>query len=260
MINRVKTILIAVVLCCCIDNLSAQDNQAKSKERDVKVSGNYYYGDGSSNNEVEAKNMAIEELKMMISESVRVTNPDIATINFSGFDNSIGTLSIDLDGYVRVIAFVLKKDVILENQGAKILTVMRISADVTEEKSNVAEQEISAETIPIASNTNPVAEEPVAIAEEPKQTNNAIINEITKLVESKDVGVLLNKYKNLGKLGYGRLSTISDPEKCYFVVLRSGKLIDVLNQGTATSREGLMSGAVTDYTKCYDTIYWVYIY
>lgn len=295
MINKLLVALIAVLFFGA-DTLSAQDSTGKVSEKDIKVTGNYYYGDGSSDDEQEAQEIAIEELKMMISESIRMENPDIDYINFSGFDNSIGTVSINLDNYVRVIAFVLKKEVSVKSSGLKTLMVIRLSPDgpaIEDSASQVATTDVKqeVETKPAVVEESkvevaPVIEPeptpvPVAVVEpeptpapEPTptpvvtttptttvtQTNNAIINEILKLTESKDVGVLLDKYKDAGKLVYGRLSTITNPEKCYFVVLRSGKLVDVLDQGTSTTRKGLISNGLVNYSKSYDIIYWVYIY
>ncbi|MFI3282151.1 MAG: hypothetical protein SNG10_01310 [Rikenellaceae bacterium] len=296
--NRV-IITLALLLCCCVYNLSAQDN-SKSLEREVKISGNYYYGDGSSSDESEALQMAIEELKIMISEDLRLENPEVSTVSFNGFDDSIGTISIDLDSYVRVISFSLRSDISYEIQGGKSMIVSRVSSnsDVAESSEPAAPTPTPAPAPVVAAVVTAPVVEPVVETpkiEEPKieeprveeprveepqvqevkantetivaettttetKTDNAIINEILKLTESKDVGVLLDKYKNLGKLGYGRLSTITNPESCYFVVLRSGKLVDVLDLGSTSTRMGLISGTFVNYSKSYDMIYWIYMY
>ncbi|MFI3292098.1 MAG: hypothetical protein SNG27_01645 [Rikenellaceae bacterium] len=298
MVKRIITTLV-VLLCCCVNTISAQNSSAKSMERDIKVSGNYYYGDGNSADPDEARSMAIEELKIMITESVRMDNPDVTTVNFSGFDNSLGIVSIDLEGYTRVIAFILKSEISVEDKGLKSLMVIRLSPDgpeilngqeeevevveepkvieimgskpkttetkVEEPKVETPQQITSTTTTSTtggyySSSSSPSSSKASSSSSPSSYTSNNIINEILKLTESKDVGALLNRYKENGNLVYGRLSTISDPTVCYFVILRSGKLIDVLDRGTGTSRKGLKSGSLVDYSKSYDIIYWVYIY
>ncbi|MFI3262357.1 MAG: hypothetical protein R3Y26_05565 [Rikenellaceae bacterium] len=235
----------------------AQSLSQKAQERDVKISGNYYYGDGISDTENNAIKLALDDLKIMISEDMKEQNRDVSVIDFKGFEQDIGTIVMPVQNRVRVIAFVLKKEIKVESSGIKRLMVVRIMPGgvVTDTNSNLSSPptQVKPSTQPKPSTNRPVVSQPVA------NTSSPIISELIKLTSSKEVGVLLNDNKSKGNLVYGKLNTIEDASKCYFVILRAGKLIDVLNLGSGTVRTGLISGNNIDYTHVSDIIYWVNI-
>lgn len=320
--KRIITFLI-ILLSGASNLLHAQDSGSKTLERNIKVSGNYFYGDGVSSSASEAEELAMSELKIMISEYVREENPDVPSIDFSGFEDNIGTVSIALDvDYVRVIAFVLKSEISLQQKDLKTMMVIRIAPDgpvvvstdaaaeevvtptpvvtpvvtsvavdttaelearareeeakakaeaaASEEATRLAAEAAATAAAAEAAAAEAAAAKAEAAAEAAAQTTvvtpvttssgEPIIDEILALTNSKDVGVLLNTYKDQGKLVYGRLATISDPSQCYFVILKSGKLVDVLAPGSSVVRTGLISNSSVDYLNVKDTLYWVYIF
>lgn len=103
--------------------------ESRKQERDIKISGNYYYGDGMDVTESEACKMAYNEMKMMISEELMEENPEITSVDFKGFEDNIGTITIPLEGRIRVIAFLLKKEMQINSLENKKLMVIRVSPD-----------------------------------------------------------------------------------------------------------------------------------
>ncbi len=301
--NRFLTIILMLVTCFA-NSLLAQD----ITEREIKITGKYYYGDANSNDVGEAKQMAVEELKIMISELVRVENGDVTTVNFDNFDNEVETITLVQEGYVRVVAYVLKESVSINEISTTSIAVSYSAASKPEVQHVVASEPIVepvvkpitepvAEVAPIE--TAPVErtpiEEPVVVAVEPEvpaqpqvaapvvavapiepepevaqvpatqpqtvvTSSNSIINKMLTLTSSSEVGELLNENKENGKLLYGRLSTMTNADQCYFVILSDGKLVDVLDQGSSVMRNGLKSGTTVNYKSVNNIIYWIYIY
>lgn len=233
----------------------AQVSTEKAQERDVKISGNYYYGDGISDKEKDAKLLALDELKLMISEDLKVNNQNISSIGFDGFEQNIGTIVMPIQNRFRVIAFILKNEIKVESNGPKKLMVIRIMPDGTVTNENTMEES----TKQTQSNTNNTTATKTTTTQSISNINSPIISQLIKLTDSKDVGVLLNENKLNGNLIYGRLNTIDDIKNCYFVIIKSGKLVDVLDQGETSIRNGLITGDNVDYTLVQDIIYWVYI-
>lgn len=246
---NIRILLILISLLVGYDSY-AQGTTQKTQERDVKISGNYYYGDGISESEKDATQLALDDLKLMISEDLKEKNQDVSSVDFKGFEQSIGTIAIPVQNRIRVIAFILKKEIKVEANGTKRLMVIRIMPDGTVADVN-SQVEPPKQVKPASNNT--VVPQPAT------NINSPIISQLTKLTESKDVGVLLNDNKSKGNLMYGRLNTMGDATKCYFVILSAGKLVDVLDQGSGTTRKGLVSGSNEDYSQVKDIIYWVYI-
>ena len=118
-----KRITLLTLICAAlsVQTASAQGS-AKEMEREVKISGNYYYGDGTAKTEEAALELAAEELKLMIAEDV-MQQEDGVDIDFQGFEENIGTLVIPLQGRVRAITFVQKKEVRLDRATGKKLMV-----------------------------------------------------------------------------------------------------------------------------------------
>lgn len=282
---------IIVLLICLVStvNLNAQNSDPKKLEREIKISGNFYYGDGSDKSEEDAKKLALEELKLMISEDVRESNSDVTTIDFQGFETNIGTITIPMEGRVRVIAFLQKKEVKVNPAGEKRLMVIRLSPDgpalvgnensVKEETRPKAEVKKTETATPKSEVTQPTATpETTNKPESPEQNRptapktvkanqpaisqiptNQTIDNLLKLSSSKEVGDYLNENKGKGVLMFGRLSNLQNPEKCYFVIIKDGRLLDVLDKSSSAVRKGLMSGKQIDYKDVSDTIYWIYI-
>lgn len=272
--------------------LLAQQQGDRKFEREIKISGNYYYGDGLAPTEDEAATLAIEELKMMITESVLESNSSITEVNFQGFEDNIGTITIPLEGRYRVISFLLKKEVQFNPSGEKRLMVVRLLPDgpAIEAISGVdmgydANINSAQPTAEVAEPEKPEADitpafvstvEPITPVDEPAQkvdeqeavsdkpaialsNSNDIINGLLQINSSKEVGDYLNNNKNKGSLVYGQLKTLQDPSLCYFVILKDGKLVDVLDKTPLSSKKGLISGNSVDYRTITDTIYWIYL-
>lgn len=273
----------------------AQQNESRTMEREIKISGNYYYGDGAATTEDEAARLAVEELKMMISENAMEQDNNISMVDFKGFDENIGSITIPLEGRVRVIAFLLKKEVDLKVNGNRQLMVVRLSPDgpslVATSNDSVATENIASENelssgIDTASEANQKTDLPVEVSilkssvepiksgsiEEEKVENqetntncltisdiHPTVAQLIQLTESKEVGAYLNNHKSKGNLVYGRLTTLQNPELCYFVIIKDGKLTDVLDKTSDAIKIGLISGNSVDYRTVSDTIYWLYL-
>ncbi len=246
---NIRILLILISLLVGYDSY-AQGTTQKTQERDVKISGNYYYGDGISESEKDATQLALDDLKLMISEDLKEKNQEVSDVDFNGFEQSIGTITIPVQNRIRIIAFILKKEIKVEANGTKRLMVIRIMPDGTVADAN--SQTEQPKQVKTTTNTT-------ATLRSATNVNSPIISQLTRLTESIDVGVMLNDNKSKGNLMYGRLSTMGDATKCYFVILKDKKLVDVLDQGSGTTRKGLISGSNVDYSQVKDVIYWVYI-
>ncbi len=236
--KQIRYILLFLTVACPYAHLSAQfDDFNKHLEKSIKTSGEYYYGDGSDRDEANAQAIAVEELKLMIDEKMKAENPGMEKVLFnSSLEKSIGYVKFSSLGRFRLVAYVAKKSLVIEKNG----TTMTVGA-----KGNP---------------TPPVSTTPSTPVDNPQHAEE-IIKELISIKNSTDAEQYLNTRKNEGKLMVGRMSTLQTAQNCYFIIIRDGAVVDVLDKGISAVRKGLLTDGQTDYTTVPEKeIYWILIF
>ena len=233
--KQIRHILFFLTVVCPYAHLSAQfDDFNKQMEKSIKTSGDYYYGDGSDRDEANAQAIAIEELKLMIDEKMKTENPGTEKVLFiSSLEESIGYLKFTSMGRFRLVAYIIGKNLVIEKNGA---------------------------TMTVGAKGSPTpAITPTTVTK--SQYAEEIIKELVLIKNSADAEQYLNTRKNEGKLMVGRKNTLQVAENCYFIVIRNGAVVDVLDKGSAAVRKGLVTDGQTDYTTVPEKeIYWILIF
>ncbi len=355
--------------------------QGKAQEKDIKVSGNYYYGEAISSSFEEAYEIAVKDLKLMISEKTMQERTTVSEVDFKGFENDIATVSIELEGRVKVIAFINKKEVVFDPISEKKVFIIRKSSvgpeviaekiqekpqaavfeigksgvtpmsEAHEEKPqpkvidltpntlpkqkeqstkqiiNVENNNASSHDFEIVDNTpkyevekidtpqiqndnidvqayNPeYSAEPRSKSEQQTESHSTseyqanapstsiyqadvsstnensavnftvnkpqninvdsnvhpIIRELLNVSSYEEARKILNTNKYSGKLMFGQIATLTKSSECYFLLIKSGKVTDILDKASGSERKGLMSGETLDYRMVTETVIWIYI-
>ncbi len=126
-----KQIFIILLLAVSISNVSVfgQANPNKAKEREVKVSGKYYYGEGLDTDITVSQKNAFDDLKLMILEAAMANNADLSNADFKGFESDIETVTFELEGRVKVLMYLAKSSVKFESTGNSNVFVIRNTDD-----------------------------------------------------------------------------------------------------------------------------------
>ena len=233
--KQIRHILIFLTVAFPFTHLSAQfDDFNKQMEKNIKTSGDYYYGDGSDRDEANAQAIAIEELKLMIDEKMKTENPGTEKVLFnSSLEESIGYLKFTSMGRFRLVAYIIGKNLVIEKNGATM-------------------------TVGAKGSPTPAITPPTVIK---SQYAEGIIKELVLIKNSADAEQYLNIRKNEGKLMIGRMGTLQIAENCYFIIIRNGAVVDVLDKGNSAVRKGLISDSQTDFTSVEEKeIYWILIF
>ncbi|MFI3303327.1 MAG: hypothetical protein SNF68_01030 [Rikenellaceae bacterium] len=269
----------------------------KAHEREVKTSGKYYYGEGIDSDLSVARACALDDLKFMILERAMDSNEKLSKVDFKGFENDIETIIFELEGgRSKVLAYLTKENVefepskgeqkvfVIRNldngveiipQGGDVVADVPSSAPAVQAPQQVATVATPAPTpTPVAPATRPQtqATPPSQVERSPNATTatryaaapspgvtNPIIGQLMKSSQYEQARQILNTYKSSGKLMYGQLATISNPQNCYFLILRNREIIDILDKGPGNDRVSLKSGAMVNFRMSTDIVLWVNI-
>ncbi len=275
----------------------AQEKSGKEIEREIKLSGKYYYGEGLDSNLKSAQKNAFDDLKLMILEDLMENNEKLSTVDFNSFEDDIETVKFDLEGRVKVLMYLAKSDIGIENVSEQKVFVIRNTDEGVEvvqhdteptqpqptQPSERADQSNSQTTIisgkpqsmgdgstpttPLASTTppsqdgrNPNSASPLANSGQGASgSGDPIIDQLLGIRMYEEARQVLNNNKVKGKLMYGQIATMSTPSNCYFLVLRNREIIDILSKGDSPERKSLRTGSVVDYRAIQGTILWVNI-
>lgn len=238
-----------------------QETLPREQEREIKMSGKYYFGEGTSFDEAEAKKIALNQLTQAVVVSLvqQSIKSEIPKEQLQTLEMQAKTAQLALTGRIRILAWISKESIQITSNGAIVF----------QPETNPETDKIVPDAIPPKEETakvEPPKEEQTKIEppkEEPAKVEPANIEETSsKLVDthpfiqdlvksgtntySKFTGKVNDWRKKQGiEVVHGRKSSFSFPDKCYIAVFDTSKtktLIALLDAGNYQSRTDLLTG------------------
>lgn len=226
-----------------------QDNETvmRALEREVKISGNYIYGETTANTKEEAVKFAKIALLSRINEEIQhhIEWQFAKTIQAKDVEYYIETINL-MRGYkFRVIAYIKK-----ENLTAIFHDDKTPDVELYDKNDIPQELEIS---LPLVVEKAPepqqTVEEVILQPQENVMSNNTItldqnlLEQIVTASSLNEILTILASNKRKGKAVYGTMDKLMQPEKAYLIVYKkTGEIIAILDKELNNVRQDFISG------------------
>ena len=263
-----KHLIILFLVLLPFGTLSAQQSDEATKralEREIKVSGNYLYGEAVGSTKEEAVTMAKSALLSEINKEA-VNHPEWSfaqTIQANGVEYNTDMIDLMRGSKFRVIAYIKKDNiqVVFDNKTPEIkIENKKDTQEKTQTPINQA-QKTQAEILQatpapasVEETEQPKVEEPTASVPEEtlyvpvidNHTNTSDLLEQIKATKSMpEIQKILDKNKRMGKVVSGTIDKLTTPEKAYLIVYnKTGEIVAILDKGNSDSRKDLLSGEI----------------
>ena len=221
----------------------ADESAARAKEREIKTSGEYLYGESVASTKAEAIKLAKSILASEINKEI-LTRKDwqyAKEISAKDVEYSVESIDLERGSKMRAIAFVRKDGIeaIFDKGKAPKVSL----EDKKVEKSTPEPPLQKSDTVEEA---NQMIDE--VMPETPKQfqipsTNIPILDEILACKTVREAGDVFENYKKKGKLAYGRTGTnLSSDNSWLMIYNQAGEIIAFLDKGQGVTRKNLLTG------------------
>jgi len=203
---------------------------SREREREIKTSGKYYFGECTTFDEAEAKDCALKELTQVVIVSM-LQQALSENALLKSLEMQANTARLSMTGRVRVLAWIAKDSVYVDDALTKVELQQLPKTTPSTTPSTPSTPPTQTQT------TSPTIE---------NSSQSIIANPIVQnLAEGKTIDQFrrnAENWKRQGKLIYGaRKTSFLSPEKCHIAVFSSGTLIALLGEGN-NSRVDLLSG------------------
>ena len=196
----------------------AQETMSREQEREIKISGKYYFGECSAFDEVDAKECALRELTQavlvtVLQESIKSEKPAELQKNMEMRAN---TARLPQTGKIKILAWIAKDSIyVTKTEPQQTVTPVPEPAKPEQANGNSSRSDIA----------------------DPVVKDLADAGDYTQFVRKAD------SWKRQGKLIYGsRKTSFIRPDNCHIAVFSSSRtLIALLGEGN-TSRKDLLTG------------------
>ena len=248
------------MLCICltVGNLSAQQPDESAKralEREIKVSGNYLYGEAVGNTKDEAVNMAKNALVSEINKEA-LNHPEwqfAKSIQANDVEYETDMIDLMRGNKFRVVAYIKKDNLTAVFQDNKTPEVkLADKKEIKQEKQQpiatlatsapVNSVEETATVVPKTSKSQPSVK-----ATETANNYGDLLEQIVSAGSLREIQTILVANKKKGKASYGTMDKLTAPEKAYLVVYKkTGEIIAILDKGSSVNRKDLLSNKVLE--------------
>jgi hypothetical protein len=256
--NRIQKIVTLLAIMFFAGILSAQqadEIEKRALEREIKVSGNYLYGEAVGNTKEEAVKMAKSVLMSEINKET-LNHPEWQFAkSIQAKDVEYNTDMIDLmrGNKFRVIAYIKKNDiqVVFDNKTPEIkIEDKKVQQGKTQANAQsakvqpVAEQKVT--PAPIVEKMQPKTDETKTPVHTVDNSNvGGLLGQILNTPSMRDIQKTLIENKKIGKVAYGAMDKLTAPEKAYIIVYKkTGEVVAILDKGNVSNRKDLLSGKI----------------
>ena len=202
-----------------------QEFLPREREREIRTSGKYFYGECSAFNEADAIECAIKDLtqKVIIFMVQQSISSDAAKMQ-TAMEMKAKTATLSQTGRIRVLAWI-EKDSVFANHTSEAAVQTPIS--VPEKATPITEQ----------------APEPVTYPSYTSSIASPIARELTTCKTFEQFRKMADGFRRQGKLVYGaNKASFVNPDNCFVAVFTSTqKLIALLDTGQG-ARKDLLTG------------------
>jgi len=233
----------------------ADESSARAKEREIKTSGEYLYGESVANTKAEAIKLAKSILASEINKEILTRQDWQFAKEISAKDVEYAVESIDLarGSKMRAIAFVRKDGIeaIFDKSKAPKVSLedKKTEKETTPKKTQEIPNTAVQDTLAI---NGGVPDTPVTV--QIPSTNNPILDELLACKTVREAGVVFENYKKKGKLVYGKTGTnLSSDNSWLLIYNQSGEIIAFLDKGQGSTRRNLLTGEQVS-TQSFNTV------
>lgn len=199
-----KSILIALLLPCCMASMADDVESVKKQINGVKKDSQYIYADVTASTTEDAKDLAEEALYANINEwaaNQKKLGKSVSTVK--PHEEKWVSLAIPRGNMFRSFIYVKKSDLLPEG---------------------------NAEAVPVAPAASKVSATPSSDTPVP-----AVVKDVAACVEYDELAAKITRLKEEGKISkYGRYASLDNPQDYYLAVYnREGKIVAVLSSGAS---------------------------
>jgi hypothetical protein len=216
------------------------ETDKRALEREIKVSGDYLYGEAICNTKEEAIEMAKIALVSEINKEVmnhpgwQFTRP----VQVKDVEPNINIIDLMRGSKFRIITYVRKDNItIVLNNKTQENKLPNETEKPKETRSVIQEQKIQTASVPEKKLSAPVVSNY-------NDTNN-LLDQIVAATSMPEIRKILDTSKRKGKVVSGTIDTLTTPEKAYLIVYKTtGEIVAILDKGSDTNRKDLISGEI----------------
>jgi len=248
MTSKQKMLLIAVFLLLSATNGYGQETLSREQEREIKVSGKYFFGEGTAFDETEAKSIALNELTQavlvsLLQQSIKTEKNEVLQ---KTLEIQAKTAHLPLTGRVRILAWIAKDNINGQGDPDKITTELKNPEPKNQSPVNPVIPESEKNPAPVVLVAPEPETKPTPDPSKPPIVSPVIQDLATSGTYNKFTSKVSN-WKRQGKeITYGRKSSFQYPDKCYIAVFNSSKTLIALLDAVAgnNSRTDLLTGNI----------------
>ena len=239
--------------------LYGQEMLSKEQEREIKMSDSYFYGEGTDFEEAVARQLAIDELVLQVSEVIGKSEKKDEILQSVKTRAKIA--QIQITGRKKMIAWIEKTGInspaLPEKQTSEI--------NVKPEKQIETPAKAQNESLPVIVRNEAIQNEsPNEVnfeTQSPKFRDTAL--ELSKSKTFQQFYRIAETFKRQGKLIYGNKKTsFANPEKCLIAVFSpEGTLVALFDEGKDVRKDLLSGKTVQDPEQYYkeNELFWIQI-
>lgn len=199
-----KSILIALLLPCCMASMADDVESVKKQINGVKKDSQYIYADVTASTTKDAKDLAEEALYANINEwaaNQKKLGKSVNTVK--PHEEKWFSFAIPRGNMFRSFIYVKKSDLLPEG---------------------------NTETVSVASTASKVPASPSVVTPIP-----AVVKDVAACMEYDELAAKITRLKEEGKISkYGRYASLDNPQDYYLAVYnREGKIVAVLSSGAS---------------------------
>jgi outer membrane biosynthesis protein TonB len=249
--KKTALFLASLLFCSFLVAQTADETEKRNLEREVKTSGNYFYGEAVENTNDAAFNAAISALVTEINQEIanRPEWKSAKTVSAATVKSKAGFIELMRGNKYRVIAYTKKDNLetLLSNTSASTKSTVQNEPPKAEapKKEEPKKEEPKKE--------EPKKEEPkkeeLKQVETPKEEkiispqSNNLLGQIVLATSIREVDKILSDNKKKGKVAYGTPETLTNPENAYYIIYKkTGEIVAILDKGTQNLRRDIISG------------------
>jgi len=265
--------LTAVILFLSASKVCGQEILHKEQEREIKLSGKYYYSECSSLNETDAKECAIRDLtQLVIIDMIKLTlKSDEAEIK-KAMEMQVQTARLNLTGRIRILAWIPKDNVLTDakqpvtqdaaqSQESASTAITQIQK-VAEKQESTATREVAVNSM--TTNTEVTTTEPKPTTKpELSKIDNPIVRDLASCETFDKFRRTADGFKRQGKIVYGTNKTaFSNSDNCHVAVFTpEQKLVALLDTGKDSRTDFLTGQTIQNMEQRFvgNILYWIQI-
>ena len=199
-----------------------QEMLSTEQEIEIKLSGNYYFGECMAFDESEAKDCALKELtqEVIVSALQQLIN-EKKEILLKNMEMKVNTARLPMSGSIKILAYISKDSIYAQNSSVDDNEIVK--TDETDQNTE-PQTEISKEELQPSSNDENSFQPIIA---------NPVVKDLADGSTYDGFKRKADSWRRKGKLVYGsRKTSFLLPDKCHIAVFSSsGTLIALLGEG-----------------------------